>query len=49
MEGVCLDCERDVAAHEGPQAVRTYHFTAREVAEACVSVAGGESYRRAAS
>ncbi len=48
LEGVCLDCERDVATHEGPQVVRTYRFTAREVAEACVSVAGGESYRRAA-
>lgn len=48
-EGECLDCERDLASHEGPQVVRRYRFHTRDVAEALVAVADGSSYREASA
>lgn len=46
-EGRCQDCEREVPANEGPQAVRLYRHNARDVAAALLLVAGGASYREA--
>lgn len=45
--GECLDCERELASHEGPHAVRRYEFDTRQMATALVQVAGGVSYREA--
>lgn len=48
-EGECLDCERKIASHEGPQVVRRYRFHTRDVAAALVAVAEGASYREASA
>ncbi|MEX2253034.1 MAG: hypothetical protein WD649_02680 [Thermoleophilaceae bacterium] len=46
--GECDECEHTFERHEGPQAARTYAFTAREIASALMSVGKGTSYREAA-
>ena len=48
-EDRCRECEREVAAHEGPQAARLYRYSARDVATALLAVAGGASYREASA
>lgn len=44
----CIECETTVEQWEGHPAPRLYGFTARQVAQALVAVAGGATYRRAA-
>lgn len=46
--GDCVECERSVAAHEGPQAPRGYWFPAREIARTLVGLGQGQTYRQAA-
>lgn len=46
-EHTCLECEREVAPHEGPTTVRRYDFPVRHVARALQSVAAGTTYKAA--
>ncbi len=46
--GDCDECERRLAAHEGPPGPRQGTYTVREIATALVRVGEGMSYRKAA-
>jgi hypothetical protein len=43
----CWECERPLAAHEGPPAPRAFEYTVREIAEALILVGRGMTYRGA--
>ncbi len=43
----CVECERSLGKHEGPQAPRRQHYTVREVATTLLRVGQGISYRGA--
>lgn len=47
VDGECLECERPLAAHEGPPAPRAFEYTVREIAEALILVGRGMTYRGA--
>lgn len=44
-DGECFECERHIAAHEGPPTPRRFDFAAREVASALITVGHGRPYR----
>jgi hypothetical protein len=44
----CVECERSIDAHQGPQAPRCYRFPAREIARTLVGLGQGQTYRQAA-
>ena len=44
----CWECERPLAAHEGPPAPRAFEYTVREIAEALIHVGHGMTYSGAA-
>jgi hypothetical protein len=44
----CLECEREVGRHEGPQAPRKYQFVARMIARALTRLGAGATYKQAA-
>jgi hypothetical protein len=46
--GDCVECERSIDAHQGPQAPRCYRFPAREIARTLVGLGQGQTYRQAA-
>lgn len=43
----CLECERHVSRHEGPQAPRNYQFVARVIAAALMRLGAGATYKAA--
>ena len=46
--GDCVECERSIDVHQGPQAPRCYRFPAREIARTLVGLGQGQTYRQAA-
>ena len=45
VDGECLECERPLAAHEGPPAPRAFEYTVREIAEQLAAQGGRGSLR----